>query len=165
MKYLFLIVATCLALSGGSSAGKAVRPLEIQKTEVGPSLCTKDEVPIASCPIGRRLVSICGRSKRATYRFGRPGKIELEGDNIRYNFTGQWGGGESQIALSRGSWRYVLYDGMVRTGFRGGLLVLKNRHIVSDRKCGSVPLVINSSIADDYMPSGPETDHEPHLDF
>jgi hypothetical protein len=129
---------------------------------------------IASCEIGKKKVSVCGHSKRATYRFGRPGKIELEGDDLRYNFTGYSGGGESQIALSRGSWRYVIYDGMIRTGFRdghndprfySGLLVLRKGHVVSDRNCGGLYSYLASGVADHYMPRGPETDHELHLDF
>lgn len=78
------IASVCLAASGRSSSNPTALA---QSVSLQPNtLCAKDERVIFSCPIKRpaKIVSVCA-SKNLTadqgylqYRFGLPGKIELE---------------------------------------------------------------------------------------
>jgi len=113
------------------------------------SLCARGETPLFFCPIGRKFVSVCGQAAgRATYRYGRPGRTELEvNDGVRRASHGFSGGGEDQLWVDRGGYRYVVYSRTMRTafgasgrhdpGFSAGLIVLKGEKIVSEHACGA----------------------------
>jgi hypothetical protein len=78
---IFTAVVSCLALSSTNNSALS-RPATLQPN----TLCAADERVIFTCPVKRpaRIVSVCA-SKDLTsdrgylqYRFGVPGKIELE---------------------------------------------------------------------------------------
>lgn len=140
------------------------------KAMASTSLCTPGEAVLFSCPIGNKLVSVCGQSPgRSIYRFGRPGRIELQATNLRRASTGFSGGGEGQIYFERKSYRYILFDKTVRTGFgpdgrhdpqfSSGLLVMRSGRLVSSGSCGGSGEAIGSAAVADYMPEG---DYVPH---
>jgi hypothetical protein len=77
-----VVAAVCFAASSDANITVSVQPQTLQPN----TLCAKDERVIYSCPVKRpaKIVSICA-SKNLTsdqgylqYRFGLPGKIELE---------------------------------------------------------------------------------------
>jgi len=80
-------IVVCLAASGSRSRSATASTASLQPGALQTSsLCAKDERIIFSCPIKRpaKIVSVCA-SKDLTsergylqYRFGLPGKIELE---------------------------------------------------------------------------------------
>src|SRR6187401_870618 len=81
---LFAAVVVCLALAPGNSLSN------LAQLQAG-TLCEQTEKIVFSCPIvnSRKIVSLCS-SKELTkekgylqYRFGVPGKIELEFPNQR----------------------------------------------------------------------------------
>ncbi len=90
------------------------------------SLCEKDEVIVFSCPIRKpaKIVSLCS-SKELTkergylqYRFGLPGKIELEfpkqreqtqaAFNYSHYFRAQYD--LTEITFEQGSYVYAIFD-------------------------------------------------------
>ena len=98
---IFAAIVSCLAPSTSrlSSAAVATTP---PASKLQPnSLCTKDEQIIFSCNVKRpaKIVSLCGSKDLAKergylqYRFGLPGKIELEypkdrqGTQAKFQYT------------------------------------------------------------------------------
>ena len=95
----------------------------------GPSLCAVDEEVVFSCPLGRRVVSLCGTvgvnsSKGSvTYRIGRPGRTpELVFPQTRsdpkMHFRGRSllfsGGGGAFVSFDRGSYTYTVFTAIGR---------------------------------------------------
>ena len=87
---IFLVILTTVVFFGSNakrSLSSAASRTRSQRTQAQPStLCAKDERIIFSCPVKRpaKIISLCA-SKDLTndhgylqYRFGLPGKIELE---------------------------------------------------------------------------------------
>lgn len=117
------------------------------ETSRAPSLCARGETSLFSCPIGGKLVSVCGRAGGgATYRYGRPGRVEMRATDLRFAQRGYSGGGEQQIWFANSGYRYVIYDRVVRTAFgadgkhdpqaSAGLMVQHGGRTVSNRGCG-----------------------------
>jgi hypothetical protein len=79
--WFFLIVAS-VGLSGATSESEWAR-----KGEPMPlNLSSPGETVLATCPVGRKIASICGqRLGQAVYRFGRPRHIELVTTGLRYS--------------------------------------------------------------------------------
>jgi hypothetical protein len=78
--FVSIVASVCVAASGAKNSNTQVNSLQPN------TLCAKDERVIFSCPVKRpaKIVSVCA-SKDLTseqgylqYRFGLPGKIELE---------------------------------------------------------------------------------------
>ena len=115
------------------------------------TLCTASEKPLFSCPIGRKLVSVCAGSGKPVYRFGAPGRVELTSTNLSTASVGYSGGGETQIAATNGAYRYIVYDRTVRTGFGedglhhpefdSGLIVRRGARTLSSRACSAEPVL------------------------
>ena len=88
LTFLFLAAAlVCFASSVNRSSSAPASAALPQAAAVQPnSLCAKDERIIFSCPVKRpaKIVSICASSDLTSkrgylqYRFGLPGKVELE---------------------------------------------------------------------------------------
>jgi hypothetical protein len=164
--WFFLIVAS-VGLSGATSESEWAR-----KGEPMPlNLSSPGETVLATCPVGRKIASICGqRLGQAVYRFGRPRHIELVTTGLRYSSIPYAGGGETQVYFSRGGYRYILYDLMTRTGFGpDGRFnpVMTNRFILQHNgrfrilsHCPGVDPVIMSGLVRDYMPQGEFIEHE-----
>lgn len=81
--FVLAIVVVCVATSSANHATvPAFQPVMLQPN----TLCAKDERVIFSCPVKRpaKIVSVCaskdltGERGYLQYRFGLPGKIELE---------------------------------------------------------------------------------------
>ena len=85
-----------------------------------PSLCGVGETVLYSCAVGHKVVSICGGDGKATYYFGKPGKIEMSSQALHFAETGFSGGGETQVSLTNGAYSYIVYDKTVRTSFSSG---------------------------------------------
>ena len=122
----------------GQGAGSGAR--------AGVSLCQGPEMVLFTCPIERKIVSVCGLGPgRAVYRFGVPGRVEIEIADLRYASTGFSGGGESQVQATGPGYRYVVYTEIHRTGFgadgrhdpqsSSGLFVERGGRTVSSRVC------------------------------
>jgi hypothetical protein len=80
---IVLVIATSfIALSGAANPSASLQPNTLQPN----TLCAKDERVIFSCPVKRpaKIVSVCAAKNLSSdqgylqYRFGLPGKIELE---------------------------------------------------------------------------------------
>jgi len=78
-------------------------------------LCRAPEAVLFTCDIGTKTVSICGQEKQsgAVYRFGRPGRVELEATDLHHAHDGWWGGGETQVYADTPTHRYIVHDQMV----------------------------------------------------
>ncbi len=135
------------ALAGAILALATTGPAAKPALARGPaaSLCRAKEAQTFSCPVGRKIVSICGEGAGAIYRFGRPGRVEMEARGPTTAQIGYSGGGEAQVAFAGQGYSYVVYDRTVRTrftpdgrhdpAFSQGLLVVKGAHVVADRPC------------------------------
>ena len=107
------------------------------------------------------------------YRYGRPGRIELEAPDVRRTYTGWSGGGETQVYADTPTHRYIVYDRMVRTGFDDeghnlsemteGLVVQSEGRTVSNRDCaqplGILPPAFDQRLLETLVPEG---DYVPH---
>ena len=133
------------------------------------SLCKPSESTLFACPIAKGLLSACRHKGVATYRFGRPGRIELEIRGGRFAQRGYSGGGEAQILFQRKDHSYVVYDRLVRSAFgadgrnepqsTSGLLVQRRGRTLSNRQCiGKGEYSIDRRGAA-HVPSGPFTEH------
>lgn len=111
------------------------------------SLCSARETTLFTCSIGHKLVSICRDGTNASYHYGRPGKVEMSSGELSIADQMLSGGGETQIAARNGSYSYIVYDETSRTSFSAdghndveftsGLVVMKDKKIISSSGCGS----------------------------
>ena len=138
-----------------------------RETDQPISLCSAGEMVLFSCALRSKQVSVCGQAAgRSLYRFGRPGRIELQSGNLRYAIRPFSGGGESQVYFERDGYRYILFDRTVRrnfgsqgrndAAFSSGLAIHYKGRALSSARCGGV--MISSSLAD-YMPEGSYIPH------
>ncbi len=140
------------------------------------SLCRPPETVLFTCRVGARMVSICGRTKEqggAVYRYGRPGRLEVEAADLRRAFEGWPGGGGTQAYADTPTHRYVVFDRMVRTGFdeeghniarmTQGLLVQSRGRTLSRQECaqplGREPPAFDQRLLETLVPEG---DYVPH---
>ncbi|WP_082795005.1 hypothetical protein [Sphingomonas sanguinis] len=142
---------------GNPAAASSSRPV------AGGGLCQAGETKIFACPIGGKLVAVCGVGKQAVYRYGRPGRIEMTARAMTLAQRAYSGGGETQIQVANKDYRYILFDKTVRTGFgadgrnmpdmRSGLIVQRGGRTLSNRECDD-DAPISTSKAVQFMPSG-----------
>ena len=131
------------------------------------SLCQPDETVLANCAIGQRRVSICAKGKVAAYRYGRPGRIELDVPGVQWASTSYSGGGELQVTAQNGAHSYTLFDRIVRTGFGAdglnnpaedsGLVVRRGDTILSARTC--TPIEPIAAQVRELLPEGAFVEH------
>ena len=82
-------------------------------------MCRPDEVPLFSCPVGRKMANLCAGKNDVSYRFGHIGQTpELsitstpDWSNVRMGNVGGGGGGqETHIRFTRGDFHYMLFEG------------------------------------------------------
>ena len=107
--------------------------------DAGSSLCSDTEQVVFSCPLTRKLVSLCASRGTGqapvslTYRIGRPGRspelvyperptapsVHFEGSSLMYS-----GGGGAFIRFERGGYTYTLFTAIGRGwGQKGGVVV------------------------------------------
>ena len=166
-KKLLLATALVVALAGRQSAGSA-------QPGLAKSLCRTPEPVLFTCDVGSKTVSICGGEQGgAAYRFGRPGRVELEVPDVHRAFEGWSGGGETQVYADTPTHRYVVYDRMVRTGFDDeghniprmtqGLLVQSGGRTLSRRECaqplGREPPAFDQRRLEMLVPEGDYVSH------
>lgn len=113
------------------------------------NLCQSGEVVAFSCDIRSKSVSVCVADEdNLVYRFGKMNATELTLHSpVFFSSTGYSGGGEGRLRFPNGRYDYVVYSGITNgewldkaTGLRekvefAGILVLKDKHLLSDLKC------------------------------
>jgi hypothetical protein len=148
------------------------------QARLGGSLCHAPEAVLFTCQLGAKTVSICGQQQDrgptgAVYRYGRPGRVELEATDLHRAFEGWAGGGETQVYADTPTHRYVVYDRMVRTGFdreghnlsqlTQGLFVRSGGETVSSRRCaqpvGVEPPAFDQRRIEALLPEGEYVPH------
>jgi hypothetical protein len=121
MKLLVLMLAS--AIAGYANAGKLA-----EKT-----LCNASEKAIFQCVVKSKLLSLCASKDigpsngTLQYRFGAPGKVELQYPEVPQSAKGHFylsnqmysGGGETHVRFKNGDYEYVMFDSTTRTGFNG----------------------------------------------
>jgi len=133
------------------------------------SLCRAPEAVLSTCDIGTKTVSICGQEQGgAVYRFGRPGRVELEATDLHLAYKSWSGGGETQVYADTSTHRYIVYNQIVRTGFddeghhdpkeTSGLVVQSGGRTVSSRECAALPATFER-LTETLVPAG---DYVPH---
>ena len=167
---LSIVVVASLAGGAGYSKTSHDKPVS-QSSPRTASLCARDEAVLASCSVERKLASVCGRNGRATYRFGRPGRIELTATRLHHAHQMFAGGGESQIVVTAGFYRYVVYDRAIRRGFddeghnplafTSGLIVLRKGRQLASKLCEPMNTdIIDTNAASNFMSAGAYVWHE-----
>src|SRR5690349_2307041 len=85
------------------------------------SLCVAKETVVFSCHVGQRQVSLCkpaGATNALTYRYGRPGRLELvypdrnaaeKGEFTRTSAL-RYGGEAVTVSFRRGGYEYRVYS-------------------------------------------------------
>ena len=115
--------------------------------------CHVDEKPFFSCLAGKKTVSLCGAVSAAsisklTYRYGMPGKVELEFAATSASGPHFMGTIEpdspravvSEVWFDQGDIRYLMHA--CQGGdcpYAAGLAVLRGQHILSNAKCQRDP--------------------------
>lgn len=104
---------------GATSAALPVAAAQVaEQPRPNSASCTAEETTVFTCRLaGGKRVSVCGAGRRsAHYRFGAETiELALAGGafaNVMYS-----GGGESQIAFTNGTTRYIVFSRIVRTSF------------------------------------------------
>lgn len=159
-----LVAPVLLALGAPLDEGAVAA----QAPDAPGSLCARGEAVIFHCAIGRKMVSVCGSTvgtRRAQYRFGTPGDVELAfpgpgQSGLTYAREMYSGGGALQIRFANGGYDYAVYSRTIRTGFRGrnnprfsdGLMVRQGGRLVSNRACTGP--VRGDAEPGDFMPEG-----------
>jgi hypothetical protein len=139
-KKLMLTTALLAALASGRPGAAPAQP------RPGGSLCRVPEAVLFTCDVGAKTVSICGQEQGgAAYRFGRPGRVDIEVTDLHRAHAG-WSGGETQVYADTPTHRYLIYNQMVRTTFgldglhdskiTSGLVVQREGRTVLSRECG-----------------------------
>ena len=136
-----LVVAEPLAEQAGAARAAPARSMAA-------SLCKPAEKILYSCPYRARAVSVCLGDGQVRYRFGRPGRTELEiasdGKDGKARFgllRGQVNGEQVSVRFVNGRHHYVVYsavlgDATIRPGEqRSGLVVEKDGATISEQSC------------------------------
>lgn len=134
------------------------------------SLCASAEVNLFTCRIRTKSISVCGQGPgRAVYRFGLPGRIELEAAGLHHAREMFWGGGETQVYFDKGGYRTIVFDRTIRTNFGAsgrhdsqfitGLIFKRGARTLSSRLCEGAGATIISGELHRYMPEAPYIEH------
>lgn len=103
---------------------------------------------------------------QAIYRFGRPGRVELEVTDLHLAHRGFSGGGEEQVLADTLIHRYIVYTEISRTAFgpdghhdpqaESGLFVQRGGQTISSQRCAEPTtfkqVVWTLSPAGEYVP-------------
>jgi hypothetical protein len=117
------------------------------------NLCQAGESVEFNCKAGAKVISLCGSGDVIHYRFGRPGRPEMNfpassqpaRSVFHYSATGYSGGGEARVRFLNGAFEYVVYtanlagdwhsDGTRDHEERYGVLVRKGGRNVANIRC------------------------------
>ncbi len=135
--------------------------------EPAATLCKPAETPLFNCTLGARRVSVCETGGKATYRYGRPGQIELSSRRLTMATRSFSGGGEIQITATNNGYSYTMFDRTTRTAFDAdgrndpksetGLIVRKGGKRLSSHICeNDTPM---SSRSRKVIPAGSFVSH------
>lgn len=157
-----LLFAAALVATRPGTAPAQTRP-------AAAPLCRALEAVLFTCRVGAKMASICGREQGgAVYRYGRPGRLEVETADLHRAFEGWPGGGETQAYADTPTHRYVVFDQMVRTGIDNeghnisrmtqGLLVRSKGRTLSRQDCaqsvGLPPPGFDQRLLETLVPEG-----------
>ena len=150
------IVAVLLAL---------VAPVAVAPGEAAPAggLCKAGEPILFECAAGAKRIAVCG--SKPEYRFGTPASLDLNvSAGMHFAYTGYSGGGEAQISVPNGAYRYVVYSNTIRTGFgaggnkprfEAGVTVQRDGKTIATRKCTApAHASIDEELAGKLLPEG-----------
>jgi hypothetical protein len=127
------------------------------------SLCKAGEPVLFECGAGAKMIAVCGETPE--YRFGTPAKLDLAvSDGMTHAETAYSGGGEQELIVSNGEYRYIIYSSMIRTNFgpggnepafEAGVTVQRGEKTLATRKC-TVPTdaAIDLDLAQKLLPEG-----------
>ena len=115
--------------------------------------CDADERPYFSCVVGKKTVSLCGSITsggitRLTYRYGKPGDVELEfsatsASGLHFMATVEPDSPRAAIRevwFDRGDIRYLMHACQGGDcAYGGGLAVLRGDRVLSNAKCQRGP--------------------------
>ncbi|GAA4644333.1 hypothetical protein GCM10023115_22930 [Pontixanthobacter gangjinensis] len=136
------------------------------------AICAEDEPIIFSCTVkGGKQLSVCASETdagkpTAQYRFGRQ-SAEMVINGGRFSSVPYSGGGEAQIAFSKGDTRYIVFSRVIRTNFEPGepnepdfqdgvMVVRSGRPAVTIRCEGEVAQEVDVAAGDLYGGIGDE---------
>lgn len=115
------------------------------------------------------MLALCGSAAGGvSYRFGLPGRVELESKKLSAAYQMYSGGGETQVSFRNKEYSYIVFDRAVRaavggemagTTFSSGLLVSRSGRIVSRRLCRD-DATLSPSEMQRLLPSGPFVYHD-----
>lgn len=121
--------------------------------------CQAHEQKIFSCQIqkSQKILSLCAVANKPQhpgylhYRFGNPGKVELQFPQstqntyaqFRWQTIGYSGGWDTRIQFANGGYRYQVYDRAIKVDMShkdrsGGVLVYKGSKQVAQLSCQTV---------------------------
>ncbi|MCA0244636.1 MAG: hypothetical protein LCI02_27835 [Proteobacteria bacterium] len=143
-----------LALMGLAAAGPA-RADAAPAAPAAPSLCSAAETTVFDCPLaGGRRAAVCASADLSAsagtlqYRFGRPGKVELQWPPASAAPAADWragvkagqvmyaGGGGAYLRFAAPPFDYVVYSASGRGwGRKAGVMVLKDGQQAAVRRC------------------------------
>lgn len=120
---------------------------------------------IFQCSLGTRQVEVVRAGPTLTYRFGRPGRPELEitgtaaGGNVHYHRTLYPHGEDQTLRFTRGAYSYVVFNAFQTPDYRqegarddSGVLVLRNGRRIRRMNCRSGGDFIERDIFDTLPP-------------
>ena len=150
-------------------------PQKSPGTDYGKGLCAKSEAVIFSCAVKNgKTISVCEKvvgdgQKFAQYRYGERDKaaelvwpLSHKDGSLKFATVPYSGGGEGQIAFTRGQYQYVAFSRMVRTNFEAdepnnpaivdGVIVLRGGKISQIQKCDDIdPMPVQYGLAEKLM--------------
>ncbi len=107
---LFALLAATVSVQPGAIASSRTQSA---------SQCLAGESVVYSCRFGSRIGSVCAGGGGAHYRFGKPGRAEIDiasaadWSNVRIGMvTGQQGGSQHHIRFTQGDSHYIVYHGV-----------------------------------------------------
>jgi len=115
----------------------------------GGTLCKPGEKTIFSCDTGGKKLSVCRKSSKVSYRYGKPHHTELEISSRPYYSSRQFSRAstESHLRFHNRGYDYVIYskeiyeyknhpnDGTGRYNTYDGLYVVKNGRVITKKSC------------------------------
>lgn len=118
------------------------------------SLCLTGEQAVFSCPVGRKLVSLCASPDLTPttgtlhYRFGRKGAVELDyprqAGHPRQFFSASVlsysDGGGDYLRFSSGEFEYVIYSALGRGWEKEGVVVTRKGEQLASLVCRGAAL-------------------------
>lgn len=137
-----------LLLAGSAAARVAPAPA---------NLCLPGERVAFTCRAGVKVISFCAHGDILHYRFGRPGKAELNfpaGDPparsvFQYSSAAYSGGGEARVRFTNAGYDYLVYTALIAGNWNAdgtrdheeldGVLVRKNGRKVANIRCTTSP--------------------------